>query len=36
MDTLKQLEGNAKLAFDALNAIEGLDPVKPEGAMYAE
>ena len=33
-DVITHLEANAKYCFKALNAIEGLTPVMPQGAMY--
>lgn len=33
-DTIEQLEGNAKLTLEMLSAVQGLQVVTPQGAMY--
>ncbi|XP_068242081.1 LOW QUALITY PROTEIN: tyrosine aminotransferase-like [Palaemon carinicauda] len=33
-DTIKQIEGNAKMCFEMITAVPGLKPIMPQGAMY--
>ncbi|KAF2355837.1 Tyrosine/nicotianamine aminotransferase [Trinorchestia longiramus] len=33
-DTLKQIQINAKISFEAIKNIPGLSPIRPQGAMY--